>query len=116
MSTRPEVGADGEPTGRELPVLRPPHIKPPCQVCPKLEGVALKTPLAPADDPAADDGGWVWQAVAWVRECAAVNDFGRPDPLLRQLARVVRDHDARAERRLLSDAVQAGVRAALPRR
>lgn len=80
-------------------------------MCPKHAGterLADRVPLAEADDPAA--GGWVWEAVGWAREGLAVGTFDRPpDPLMRQVVRVVKEFDGRLERRATARAVADGV-------
>jgi hypothetical protein len=72
----------------EIPMVREDTDPPPCTVCPKI----------PRDAPkhweyAVEFEPWFWEVVQWYRECAAVGDFGDPDPLMRALAAEVHQAD-----------------------
>lgn len=106
------LDAAGEPVLGPQP--RPAQCPPPCHVCPKLEGVADKRPLADADDPFGG-GGWVWQVADHARGLMAWGE--RPaDPLARAVGRIVAEADRRRERADLAAAVERAVRRALSKR
>lgn len=117
----PTPGPDGHPlrdaAGRAVmvPQVRPKGVSPPCGVCPKLDGVEAKAPLADADDPCGESAGWVWGVVRGVRGLLA---WGQPppDPTTELIGVVVAEHDCRGRRRELADAVEGGIRRALSKR
>lgn len=94
------------PDGRvvELPVLVPPGFRPPCGVCPKLEGVEVKAPLDPADD----FGGLFAELRQWWREGRAVGFPPGLGPLPRAAAALFDGHDRRrADRQRANQAGEA---------
>lgn len=84
---------DGD--GRPTDTPRPPGCPPPCAVCPKLDGLADRRPLAAADD----FDGLLAEVRGWVAEGRAAGFPPAADPFLRAAAAVVDTADEAARRR-----------------
>lgn len=78
--------------------------RPPCEVCPKLEGVDDKKPLA-ADD---DFGEWFTDLRQFYREGRAMG-YGEVDPLMAAVLAEMHDADVSRQQSSLLSAIVLGI-------